>query len=363
MSWRPPHPGRLIASLVAFAALAVVLSTIVIASVLNLDTGSTSTYYALFSDASGLRPGAEVKIAGIDVGTVRDVKLNGTVGVRVTFTVRKDQRISTATNADVRYANLIGTRYVALTLPDGVDSGAPLAAGETIPLTQTKPAIDLTAVFNGFQPLFDALSPGEINELTGSIINVFQGESGNVSNLVQQIGTITANLADRKAVIQSVITNLSSVLTQVNTEGKSLGEMIGNFNAVVTDVANQRGVLAQAITAMARFTNSAADLTKQATPAINGDITGVAKASSTLVANQRAIDDMLRNAPAALSAFDGILDNGSYVKVYLCNLDLETKGKLNLSLVPGLPAPQTPTNVTLPSGPVGDPSRNSEVCR
>jgi len=363
VSWRPPHPGRLIASLIAFAALAVVLSIIVVSSVLNLDTGSTNTYYARFSDASGLRPGAEVKIAGINVGTVRDVSLDGTRGVRVTFTVRKDRPISTATEADVRYANLIGTRYIALTLPDGAGAGAPLAAGDTIPLARTKPAIDLTAVFNGFQPLFDALTPGEINQLTGSIIAVFQGESSNVSSLVQQIGTITANLAERKTVISSVISNLSSVLTQVNTEGKSLGEMIGNFNTVVSDVADQRQLLSKAITAMARFTNSAADLTKKATPAINGDIVGVAKASSTLVANQRAIDDMLHDAPTALSALDSTLDNGSYVKVYLCNLDIETRGTLNLSLVPGLPAPQTPNNVALPSGPLGDPSQHSEVCR
>ncbi len=363
MSWRPPRPGRLIASLVAFVALSVVLSTVVISSVLNLDTGATKTYYAILTDASGLREGANVKVAGINVGTVKEVKLHGENGVRVTFTVREDRRISDTTHMEVRYANLIGTRYVALTRPEEAGAGQTLRAGATIPADRTKPAIDLTAVFNGFQPLFDALTPGEINQLTGSIINVFQGQSGHVSNLVEQVGTITERLADRKQVIESLITNLSAVLTQVNSEGDSLGELISNFDTMVDDVADQRELLATAITAMARFTTDAADLTKQASSAITGDIKGVAKASRTLVKNQKAITDMLHDAPAALRAVDSTMDTGSYLKVYLCNLELQTSGTLNLSLVPGLAAPQKPTDVALPSGVLGSPSSRSEVCR
>lgn len=363
MSWRPARPGRLIAFLAAFAVLSVVLSMVVISSVLNLDTGATRTYHAILTDASGLREGANVKIAGINVGTVKDVKLHGETGVLVDFTVRKDRPISDTTHVEVRYANLIGTRYVALTRPEDAGPGQVLPAGATIPQERTKPAIDLTAVFNGFQPLFDALTPGEINQLTGSIINVFQGQSGHVSNLVEQVGTITEHLADRKQVIESLIVNLSAVLTQVNTEGESLGELIGNFDSMVDDVAGQRELLGRAITAMARFTTDAAELTKQSSSAITGDIKGVAKASRTLVKNQKAITEMLRDAPAALRAVDRTMDTGSYVKVYLCNLDLQTSGKLNLSLVPGLSAPQKPTDVALPSGVLGSPSSRSEVCR
>jgi len=363
MSWRPPHSGRLIAYLVAFTVLSVLLTAVVFASVLNLDTGSTRTYHAIFTDASGLRSGAYVKIAGINVGTVKEVSLYGDSGVRVTFSVHSNQPVSDSTHAEIRYANLIGTRYVALTRPTDVDNGQTLRDGATIPEQNTKPAIDLTAVFNGFQPLFDALTPGEINQLTGSIINVFQGQSGHVANLVEQIGTITSHLADRKQVIESLVTNLSGVLTQVDGQGKALGELIGNFDSTITNVSGQRELLARTIAAMARFTTNAADLTKQSSKAINGDIQGIAAASRTLVKNRKAIADMLRDAPGALDAIDRTMNTGSYLKVYLCNLDLRATGKLNLSLVPGLSAPQPPTEVELPSGVVGSSANRSEVCR
>jgi len=363
MSWRPPRPGRLIASLAAFVALSLLLTAVVFASVLNVDTGSTRTYHAIFSDASGLRQGAYVKIAGINVGTVKDVSLYADTGVRVTFSVRSDRSISDTTHAEIRYANLIGTRYVALTRPLEADAGQTLRDGATIPEQNTKPAIDLTAVFNGFQPLFDALSPGEINQLTGSIINVFQGQSSQVADLVEQIGTITSHLADRKQVIESLVTNLTGVVTQVDSQGKALGELIGNFDATVTNVAGQRELLARTIAAMARFTTNAADLTRQSSSAIDGDIKGIGIAARTLVKNRKAISELLRDAPGALAAIDATMDSGSYLKVYLCNLELRATGRLNLSLVPGLSAPQPPNSVELPSGVVGSPANRSGVCR
>src|SRR5699024_1503923 len=103
-------------------------------------------------------------------------------------------------------------------------SAEPLDEGGTIPLSQTEPAIDLTAVFNGFQPLFDALTPDEINELSMSIIEVLQGQSGDVSHLIEQIATITQNLADRKELIGSVIKNLSEVLGKVDQQRDSVAD-------------------------------------------------------------------------------------------------------------------------------------------
>lgn len=367
MSWRPRRSGRLIIELVVFVVVSVVLSVVVVTSVLNLQTTSAHTYHAIVSDASGLRPGNNVKIAGINVGTVSGIGLYGTDAVRVTFSVDTGHHVYTDTQAAIRYANLIGTRYLDLSRPDAEtvqsDQSPPLRPGGTIPESHTSPALDLTAVFNGFQPLFDALTPAEINQLTASIIQVFQGQSDTVSDLVTQIGTITQNLADRKSVIETVITNLAGVLSSVNSQGQALGQIVDNFDHVVDNFADQKDVLAQAITAMSRFTTDAASLTKQSSKAITQDITGVAKASQTLSRSQAAIRSMLEGAPTALNAIERTMDSGSYLKVYLCNLDLRTTGKLNISLVPGLSAPQPPTGVPLPGGSVaGASATHSEVC-
>jgi phospholipid/cholesterol/gamma-HCH transport system substrate-binding protein len=246
----------------------------------------------------------------------------------------------------------------------GPGSG-PLPAGATIPQSHTEPAIDLTEVFNGFQPLFAVLTPQAINQLTGSIIDIFQGQSGTVANLVDQLAQISANLADRKEVVGEVITNLAGLLDSVAGQGHQLGSLIDNFDKVVDDVAGERAVLSSTIAALSTFAGTAAALTTAAAPAIDQDVRGVAAAAQTLTRNQGPINEMLAGAPGALQAITSVVDAGSYFKVYVCNLTLDVTGSLNLSLLPGLAAPQSPSPVSLDGvgGAVGNPALHTQVCQ
>ncbi|NHA00072.1 hypothetical protein G5V59_07410 [Nocardioides sp. W3-2-3] len=132
--------------------------------------------------------------------------------------------------------------------------------------------------------------------------------------------------------------------------------MVGNLD-------DQRTVLASTIDGLATFGESAARLTRRSTDAINADVDGVSKAAETLSKSSGAIIDLMRDVPATVDALNRILDSGSFAKVYLCNLDLTVTGRLNLSLVPGVPAPQDPKGLQAPTGTVGDPARVGRICR
>src|SRR5690242_8504824 len=119
---RPRHAGgaRMIATgpaAVKFALFTVV--TLIATALLALTIGnihfrSTATYKALFSDAVNLNDNDEVRYAGVQVGSVKSVKLvNGTQAL-VTFDIEKDVPMTTATTASIRYRNLIGQRYLAI---------------------------------------------------------------------------------------------------------------------------------------------------------------------------------------------------------------------------------------------------------
>src|SRR5699024_11439158 len=71
--------------------------------------------------------------------------------------------------ASVRYGDMLGIRYLSL---DPTAEGRPavggpqeLAPGQTLPLAATTPPVDLTALVNGFKPLFEAVEPEEVNAL------------------------------------------------------------------------------------------------------------------------------------------------------------------------------------------------------
>jgi phospholipid/cholesterol/gamma-HCH transport system substrate-binding protein len=357
--------------LVAFAGLSALLTTVVITSVLDLQVQAARGYRAVFANATGLQAGDTVRIAGVEVGKVSSVRLLQGKGAAacgrghgncalVGFNVAADQRLTTTTRAAVFFGNLLGQRFLGLV--PGPPGGATLPPGATIPMGRTQPGLDLTAVFNGFQPLFDALSPDEVNQLAASIIAVFQGQSGTVSSLVAETAAITSNLADRQQVLDQLLGNLASLLDSVNRQGGQLGQLIGNFDQLVAGLAGERAQLGGAISGLGQLNTAAAGLLQQSQPALSQDIAGLASATGTLSTDQRQLDGVIAGLPPVLRALMKTVSTGSYINVYLCNLTVTVNGALNVSLVPGVPAPQYPAGVRLPSGPVGDQGQHTAVC-
>ena len=128
---------------------------------------------------------------------------------RSTSTSSATYSCSRGRTASIRYLNLIGDRYLELKRGDNDQR---LPAGGTIPLERTEPALDLDALIGGFRPLFRALDPDKVNNIAQSIITIFQGQGGTISDILDQTGQLTSALADRDQAIGEVIRNLNTVL-------------------------------------------------------------------------------------------------------------------------------------------------------
>ena len=131
----------------------------------NVD-GGTTDYQAEFTDVSGLRPGDDVRVAGVKVGRVQSIEVEGR-HARVDFALSKEQPLLSTTQIVMRYQNLLGQRYLSL-VQDG-RKGTRLQEGATVPLDRTNPGFDLTALLNGFRPLFAVLEPEDVNRLSESV--------------------------------------------------------------------------------------------------------------------------------------------------------------------------------------------------
>lgn len=353
---RQPVPWRTLSKLAVFVAVSVLAIVIVTASLLNLSSSPQSAYAARFTNASGLQPGDFVDIAGVQVGTVTGVRLQHDQAL-VTFTADTDQPLTTTTHADVDYANLLGQQL--LSLEQGPAGGRPLRPGAVIPVSRTAPALDLTSIFNGFQPLFEALTPQQVNELTASIIEVFQGESGTVSSLVTQTASLTQDLAQRQQLIGDVIDNLSSVAATLDSHNQQLVSMINQFDGLVTGLAGERNQLGSTIDSVSGLTTAVASLLQRSQPSLNQAIDGLVSASHTAAQDQSGFDGVLANLPAFIETLDKVASNGSYLSVYLCNLTINVQGTINFNLLTGKPS----LPLTLPSGPVGNQSEHTANCQ
>ncbi|MFZ2176153.1 MAG: MCE family protein, partial [Rhodococcus sp. (in: high G+C Gram-positive bacteria)] len=209
----------------------------------NLRFGSTNTYSAVFSSASGLGNGEDVRVAGVPMGKVTDVSLNPDGTALVTFSLSTERPLTAATEAKIKYKNLIGDRYVDLA------QGAfdPRALDGPIPLEQTTAALDLDQVVNGFRPLLQGLDPDQTNQLSTSLIQVLNGQEASISQLISQIGTFTNALADRDQAIGQVISNFNTVLGTVNTRRDQFAALVDQLQQLVAGLNGDRDLISHSL--------------------------------------------------------------------------------------------------------------------
>lgn len=314
---RRPLTGPLLKSL-AFVVVTALATTLLGLGVAGSGAGGGGrTYKALFTDVTGLRDGDSVRISGVTVGEVTDVRVVQQRLAQVTFTVREDRRLPRSTTAAVKYLNMVGQRYVALGRGSG-DVGGTLEEGATVPLDRTTPALDLTLLFNGFKPLFEGLSPKDVNELAGSIVQVLQGEGATVDSLIRRIGSLSTTVAAKDKVIGAVVENLTTVLDTLNDREDSFDDLVVTLRDLVSGFDKDREPLGRAVVAMGDLTTVTAGLLDDGRAPLKRDIRELGRLSQNLGEHTPQIEEFLDRTPAKMTALARLSSYGSWFNLYLC---------------------------------------------
>ncbi|GAA2992378.1 MCE family protein [Actinokineospora diospyrosa] len=301
----------------ALFTVVTVLATLVLGvTIANKGTGDTATYQARFTDVTSLNPGDDIRMAGVRVGQVRGISVVDRRFSEVEFDVDRRYALAPSVTATVRFRNLIGQRYIAL--DQGIGSGK-LAEGATIPLERTRPAVDLTAMFNGFKPLLRALSPDDVNKLSMEIVQVLQGEGGTVGDLVRHIGSLTTTLAEKDDVIGRVIGNLNTVLSQVDAKDDQLSTLVLTTQQLVSGLAKDAEPIGDAIDGIAALTNATAGLLEQGREPLRRDIDALGSLSKSLADNTPEFEKFLTALPVKYEAIGRTASYGSWLNFYLCS--------------------------------------------
>lgn len=317
-----------------FVVVSVAVTLIVSNTVTRPLNASTYTYHATFPDASGLKPGDEVDIAGVRVGKVTGERLRGTEAY-VTFEVVRSQPLTTAVHPVIRYADLLGARFLSLVQqPSNLAAAEPLRPGAT--LQNGTPALSLTVLFNGFKPLFSALSPSAANQLAADVVAAFQGEGGSIVSLLHNVGTLTKHLSDRDALIGSVIDNLNSVLGTVSSHRQDLAVLIEQLKSLTSGLSADRNQIANALGGVDAVARSVAGLVKQANPAFHHDIGALYQVSTTLVANEHRLGRIVHVLPDVASLFTRGLGYGSWLNAYVCGATVNAGSAPIRVVIPGV---------------------------
>lgn len=316
--------------LVIFMVVTTLATSLLVITIGNLSFGRTHDYKAVFSDATGLVKGDDIRVAGVKVGVVKDIRIVERTRAEITFSVAQETALTGGTHAAIRYRNLVGQRYISLSQQIG--DSARLTEGATIPIGQTSPALDLTVLFNGFKPLFQALSPNDINKLSYEIVQVFQGEGGTLESLLGHTASVTSTLADRDQVIGDLIDNLNEVLVTIGDRDEELTDLILAFRQLVGGLKDDREAILGSLEQISTLAVETSELVSGIRDPLVKDIKELNTFAGNLDRNKGELDRALQVLPIKLEKIGRTAIYGSYFNFYLC----EYKGVVKL---PGVALP------------------------
>jgi len=315
--------GSLVPTLVKFGVFAVVMSMLTLFLFFTFGqyrTGAVTGYSALFNDASRLKAGDSVRVAGVRVGSVNGVALQPDRKVVVKFDADRSVVLTDGTKAAVRYLNLVGDRY--LELVDGPGSTRRLPAGGQINISHTAPALDLDLLLGGLKPLIHGLNPRDVNALSSALLEVFQGEGGSLQSLFNKSTSFTNTLADNDQTIEHLIDNLNVVAATLNKDGGQFSGAIDRLQRLVTGLSDDRDTFGPAIDALSNGTLTLADLLGKARPPLSGTVEQLRRLAPALDDDKDRLDAALQKAPRNFRKLVRLGVFGATIPYFLCEITI-----------------------------------------
>ena len=315
MKFRAPLIG-----LALFMVVASVLTWLVYGSLRRDVAGKTASYSAVFTDVYGLREGDDVRMAGVRVGRVEKIDIDGKLA-KVSFIVQQEQRLFGNTVASVTYQNIVGQRYLGLSLgQEGTRNLLP--PGSVIPPERTEPSFDVTALLNGYEPLFSLFNPHDADNLTKAVIQSLQGDTSSLATLVSQTSTLTDTFAGRDQALGDTITKLNKVVASLAAQNDNLDGVITQTGDMVSELDRRRPELVSSVGSLARVLDRLSTSVVDVYPAARQFIDRQPGATRHILSVEPQVAFFADNIPLMMKGIIRAGNQGAYGNGYVCDVNL-----------------------------------------
>jgi virulence factor Mce-like protein len=277
--------------------------------------GGGETYSAAFSEAGGLKPGDEVRIAGVKVGKVEDVDLDGD-HVRVTFKIKDDPGFGTETGASIRVKTILGAKYLALR-PKGPGQ---LKPGSEIPLKRTVPAYDVVQAFSDLTTTTEKVDTDQLAKALDTISTTFQDSPAEVRASIKGLSKISRTVASRDKALGELLDHANGVTGVLAEHSEDFSALVKDGDKLFKEISLRREAIHKLLKSSAalgiELSGLVADNEKEIGPALKG----LNRVVQMLERNQSSLDRSVKLLAPYVRVFTNAVGNGRWFDSYVQNL-------------------------------------------
>lgn len=277
--------------------------------------GSGDIYHANFSEIGALQEGNEVRVAGVSVGKVQKIELDG-AKVRVTFKIDKGTDFGTETGADIRVRTLLGAEFLALT-PKG--SGQ-LAKGSTIPLERTIPPYDVVEAFSELSRTTDQIDIPQLSAALDTLGDISSQTPEEFRGAIKGVSDLSVNLAARDDQINTLLVNLKKVSGVLNSRNDQLVTLFKDSDTLFEAISDRRDSIHQLLVSTQSISAQLRGLVKDTRSDLLPALQQLDTVTTMLRKNEASLDEALRVFPGFTRVFSNALGTGPWFDIYLGGL-------------------------------------------
>ena len=277
--------------------------------------GGGDTYHASFSEASGIKPNDEVRIAGVRVGKVTAVDLKGD-HVDVTFKVKTPSKFGTQTGAQIKVKTLLGAMFVSLE-PKGPGQ---LKEDSTIPLSRTRSAYDVVQAFSGLADRAEKIDTNRLADSIDTLADLTKDTPAAFQSTLRGLSRLSETVASRNDQIGELLRNLDTVSGVLATRDQDIVSLMKNSDILLRALVARRDAVHTLLVSTSRFSQELTLLVKQTRGDLKPALANLQGVVNLLLKNQNNLDESLRLMEPFYRVFANTLGSGPWFDTWIQNL-------------------------------------------
>lgn len=276
--------------------------------------GGGTTYTAYFAEAGGLQPGNEVRIAGVVVGHVTGVSLDG-AKVAVTFQ-EKGAWLGNATTASIKIKTLLGDKYLALD-PQGT---AQLDPSQPIPLSRTTSPYDVQQAFSDIGQQLGQINAAQLARSLQVLSDAFASTPPYVRSALQGLADLSSSVASRQAQVASVLAGTRTVTGTLASEDARFQALLGDGNLLLAELRQRQAAINSLLVTTQALATQLSGLVSDNQASLNPALKALDQVTNVLEQDQANLAQAVALAGPYYRLLGNTLGNGRWLDAYLCGL-------------------------------------------
>ncbi|MGH3864474.1 MCE family protein [Actinokineospora sp.] len=285
--------------------------------------GAGTSYSAEFSEASGIQADDEVRVAGIKVGKVSDVELDGDK-VLVTFKI-KDAWIGDRTRAEIKIKTLLGQKYLSLE-PEGAEV---LNPDVRIPRERTMAPYDVLEAFRGLAETVNEVDTVQLAKSFEVISETFADTPDEVKGALNGLQSLSRTISSRDQELATLLSNTRQISQTLADRDAEVAKLLSDGNLLLGELNSRKKAISALLTGTRTLSQELQGLVADNNAQLGPVLQSLDQLTSMLQRNQDSLAEGIKKFGPFARQFNNAIGNGRWFDNYICGLLPPSFGPLN----------------------------------